>query len=966
MSLKPVLRPDASPKATRAKVRRRKASGLRRRATAGTPPCRRPNAWQRGRRKGSVTIRPAAARVRRSVALSFIVIAQGNELNFPSKLRRTILCLPLIFWIADRAEAAPAMQAGSGSGAQRVAISVPEFERCQGFDILLGGQTWRVACERVVTAPGVRYWEGHVDGAPAHKLSLQIRPEGVSGLLDLPDRPLRLGLVDGVQWLLDTPAADLRAELADTPPPLFVLRTPQSATEAATLAGQTDTPDLPSGRHASDAPAAVAYPVALNLADLAAVEPGGQVDLALPGMQHGITYERTTVSPTGTSTWIGYLTQYGRDYPVVLTYGVDGSATGSVQGPSGEWLLTGTSGKTWLVDTSASGIRHNPGAKDDDALPPPQAAADISAFAAGATASAGSATAIATADTAATNTVIDVLVLYTPGLVSRYGGQAGAATRIDHFISLANQAYSSGNVGITLRRVGMQVIDIADNTGNSATLDLLRRASGAFSAIPALRNATGADGVMLVRPFDMAGQGGNCGVGYVGGYGGSPMSAYAELAYAVVSEGNDTKGQPYYCTDTTFAHELGHNMGLMHDRATVASQGGGNGALPYAFGYGKSGQFGTIMSYIHPVVVRFSNPNDTSCNGPCGIDSTDAANSADNARALGITRSAFSAFRATTTQASVSIAGIVTIDGKAAVNVPILAGGTPCATTSSTGAYACTFAAGWSGTVAASAANVTFTPSSQAFSNVQQSASRNFVGVTRTVSITGTATVGGKLASGVTVTAGSTGCGTTTSTGTFACKVAYGWSGSVSATSAAATFTSVALTSVTANRTIQLIGTARPTSFPIKGTVRVNGIATAGVTITANNVTCGTTNAAGAYTCTVAARSSGVLKAAFAGAGFSPSARSYTDIAAAFTQNFEGTRPQVAITGAVTVKGVRRAGVAVQAGGTACGVTNAAGEFACSRPKAWSGRVLAPSISTAMYVDVVNLSAPIRVTLAQR
>jgi len=500
----------------------------------------------------------------------------------------------------------------------------------------------------------------------------------------------------------------------------------------------------------------------------------------------------------------------------------------------------------------------------------------------------------------------------------------------------------------------------------SGTLDLLRRASGAFSAIPALRNATGADGVMLVRPFDMAGQGGNCGVGYVGGYGGSPMSAYAELAYAVVSEGNDTKGQPYYCTDTTFAHELGHNMGLMHDRATVASQGGGNGALPYAFGYGKSGQFGTIMSYIHPVVVRFSNPNDTSCNGPCGIDSTDAANSADNARALGITRSAFSAFRATTTQASVSIAGIVTIDGKAAVNVPILAGGTPCATTSSTGAYACTFAAGWSGTVAASAANVTFTPSSQAFSNVQQSASRNFVGVTRTVSITGTATVGGKLASGVTVTAGSTGCGTTTSTGTFACKVAYGWSGSVSATSAAATFTSVALTSVTANRTIQLIGTARPTSFPIKGTVRVNGIATAGVTITANNVTCGTTNAAGAYTCTVAARSSGVLKAAFAGAGFSPSARSYTDIAAAFTQNFEGTRPQVAITGAVTVKGVRRAGVAVQAGGTACGVTNAAGEFACSRPKAWSGRVLAPSISTAMYVDVVNLSAPIRVTLAQR
>jgi len=887
-------------------------------------------------------------------------------LNFPSKLRRTILCLPFIFWIADHAGAAPALQAGSEAGAQRVSVSRSEFERCQGIDIQLGEQSWHIVCERLVAAPGTRYWEGHVDGAPAHKLSLQIRPEGVSGLLDLPERPLRLGLVDGVQWLLDTPAADLHAELAIAPPPLFVLRDPQPAAADDILPAHVDTRDQAAGQVSPDAPDAVAYPVTLNLADLAAVEPGEQVDLALPGMQHGITYERTTVSPAGTSTWIGYLTQYGRDYPVVLTYGTDGSTTGSIQGPSGEWLLTGTSGKTWLVDTAASGIRHNPGAKDDDALPPPHAAAGIGAVAAADTASTGTATTLAAADTAATNTIIDVLILYTPGFVSRYGGEVGAATRIDHFISLANQAYGNGGIGITLRRVGMQPIDLADNTGNSATLDLLRRASGAFTSIPALRNATGADGVLLVRPFDMAGQGGNCGVGYVGGYGGSSMSAYSELAYAVVSEGKDTKGQPYYCTDTTFAHELGHNMGLMHDRATVASQGGGSGALPYAFGYGKSGQFGTIMSYIHPVVVRFSNPLDTACSGPCGVDGSDAANSADNARALGITRSAFSAFRATTTQASVSIAGIVTIDGKAAANVPVLADGSPCATTSSTGAYACTFAAGWSGTIAPSASNVTFTPTSQAYSNLQQSASRNFTGVTRTVSITGLAMVAGKPASGVTVSAGSTGCGTTTSTGTFACKVAYGWSGNVTATSASATFGAVALTSVTSNRTIQLTGTAIPTSVAVKGTVRVNGIATAGVTITANNVACGVTNATGAYTCTIAARSSGILKASYAGTSFSPSARSYSGIVAAFTQNFEGTRPQVAISGMVTVKGLRRAGIAVQAGGTACGVTNASGEFACSRPKAWSGRIAAPSISTSMFVNVVNLSAPIRVTLAQR
>lgn len=697
-------------------------------------------------------------------------------MNFPTRLRRTILCLPFIFSVADRADAAPALEAGAASGAQRVSVSLPAFERCDDIDIVLGEQRWRIVCERIVAAPGVRYWEGHVAAAPDSRVNLQIRPEGINGLLDLPARPLRLGVVDGGHWLLDTPADALRAELASAAPPLFLLR------ETAAGEAWTQSDDAPLAEHtASDAPAPVAYPVTLNLAELAAVEPGAQVDLSLPGLQQTVTYERTSVSPDGTSTWSGYLSQYGRDYAVVLTYGVDGSATGTIQGPSGEWLITGRPGQTWIVDTAASDLRHNPGAKDDDAVAPPAAAGRAEAATAGATSSSGTASTTPTSSSTASNsTLVDVLVLYTPGMVARYGGDSGVATRIDHFIALANQAYANGGIGITLRRVGLQRVDIADNISNGTTLDQLRRASGVFASIPALRNSTGADGVLLVRPFDLAGQGGNCGVGYVGGYGGTAMSVYSEYAYAVVSEGRDVKGQPYYCTDTTFAHELGHNMGLMHDRATVAKQGGGTGALPYAFGYGKSGQFGTIMSYMYPVVVRFSNPLDLSCSsGPCGVASTDTINSADNARALGITRSAFSAYRGSTTAAKVSVAGIVTIDGKAAANVKILANGTQCAVTGASGAYACSFASGWSGTIAASASSVSFTPPSASYTDLRASTSRNFAGVTKNYTISGTVSVRGVRRAGVSVTAGGVPCGVTNYAGLYSCIRPQGWSGRV-------------------------------------------------------------------------------------------------------------------------------------------------------------------------------------------
>src|SRR6185369_17427915 len=114
-----------------------------------------------------------------------------------------------------------------------------------------------------------------------------------------------------------------------------------------------------------------------------------------------------------------------------------------------------------------------------------------------------------------------------------------------------------------------------------------------FTGMNAKRDAVGADLVTVLRPLYASVQT-SCGIGYVSGANGSNVSLYGDYGLSVVSDGVDRSGAPYYCANSTFAHELGHNMGLMHDRATTAKQGGGTGAKPYAFGYvPPSGKWGT-------------------------------------------------------------------------------------------------------------------------------------------------------------------------------------------------------------------------------------------------------------------------------------------------------------------------------------------------------------------------------------
>ena len=365
---------------------------------------------------------------------------------------------------------------------------------------------------------------------------------------------------------------------------------------------------------------------------------------ALPrGVTYELVYDHRQVHPSGNVTWSGYLKDYGDDYRAVITFG-EGGTSGRILTPEGEFLIESDAAGEWLLDPQTHGLTPAPLERDDAKIPlTPEVEKRLPKNRRGKVAPGGGPLfdeAVAQAGET-TPADIDVMILYTPGMASRLG--SGLSARLDQLVALSNQAYRDSGVYINLRLVHKEQVNYSDATTNDAALNALTNGSDpALAGVAILRASKGADLVSLIRPFDRSASGGSCGVAWVGGYGGQPISNYANYGYSVIGDGRDVNGSGYYCLDLTFVHELGHNMGSLHDRANSS---GGPGAYPYSYGYGVEGTFGTVMSYINPRIAKFSNPAITCAGGiACGISET-AANSANNTLSLNNTRAAVAAFR---------------------------------------------------------------------------------------------------------------------------------------------------------------------------------------------------------------------------------------------------------------------------------------------------------------------------------
>jgi hypothetical protein len=196
---------------------------------------------------------------------------------------------------------------------------------------------------------------------------------------------------------------------------------------------------------------------------------------------------------------------------------------------------------------------------------------------------------------------IDIMVLYTPAAAERQNMDVLVAEAIAQ-LQDAVAMYEGDNFGVNIRLAHAQQVNYTEGADLGVDLDRLSgKVPGYFDSVPALRDQYAADIVHLI----VEGKGDSCGIGWRISPGYSDSADYAFS----VSDRSCAVG------NFSFAHEIGHNLGMNHDRYVVQNSGGDEFNFGYiAFDVGRR----TIMAYGHqctdrgincPRVPTFSTPD---------------------------------------------------------------------------------------------------------------------------------------------------------------------------------------------------------------------------------------------------------------------------------------------------------------------------------------------------------------------
>lgn len=251
-----------------------------------------------------------------------------------------------------------------------------------------------------------------------------------------------------------------------------------------------------------------------------------------------------------------------------------------------------------------------------------------------------------------TMTTVNILVAYTQAAASQ---SADIQSEINLAVAMANTAFTNSGVNITLQLVGTLAATYDEGSKSASTVVVDARqgmnGSGQLSELYAARRAYGADVVAVIVKNYSAFQA--CGIAYMLL---NPTLSDANWAVSASMRGS-------CIANHVLAHEVGHNMGLAHDRYAVDkyNESPWNGSLPQNYDYFGYVDVGarelTVMSYFDRCsdagvgncarVARISNPARTFTNGsPSGIalGQTDPAN---NARVLNINKDIVALWRPT-------------------------------------------------------------------------------------------------------------------------------------------------------------------------------------------------------------------------------------------------------------------------------------------------------------------------------
>ncbi|MDJ0754635.1 MAG: M12 family metallo-peptidase [Ardenticatenaceae bacterium] len=390
-------------------------------------------------------------------------------------------------------------------------------------------------------------------------------------------------------WMVTRPAA---AQEVEEPPtgsaqPLFV------AANVAADQGVLDAPEVIRGRY-----------VTLNLDAIRPVAdqpPAERIVLNLFDSESWLAVKKRVESnASGSYTWIGHIP--GIEGSSVILVIRDDVITGKVA----------LNHAVYTIDTTGNGIHAvaqiDPRILDDetqvDTIVPelvenadPFPSEDVSAVL------------VASDD----GSVIDVLVVYTDDARVAASGTAAIESKIELGVAETNQAYEQSGASQRIYLAHMEEVTHTEGTNQADLIALANPSDGILDNVHTLRNTYHADFVAML--VDTSG----CGIGYLQTTaGGSPN--FENLAFSVTDE---SCVSPNY----TFAHELGHNMGLRHDWFVDAN------TTPYNYAHGyadRSEDWRTIMAYNNVCtggggsgactrLLYFSNPNNTYLGNPMGV-----------------------------------------------------------------------------------------------------------------------------------------------------------------------------------------------------------------------------------------------------------------------------------------------------------------------------------------------------------
>ena len=423
------------------------------------------------------------------------------------------------------------------------------------------------------------------------------------------------------------------------------------------------------GRKATTAGAYTSHPVKISEAHAFNAIAKGEMVLQGPnGEPIRLGYSSHEEHADGSWTWVG---EDEGGNPSVLTFGQD-AVFGRVGAGDEVYRINTDRNGAWLVQTDSSKLSGRSGAPvggETDFLTPPsgvtlaQVGSDSSRTLAGPE---------PTITPKAASIVVDLVAGYTSGLLS-------PTTQINQMVAEANAAYQRSGINYRVRLVHALLVNYGEVSTNQETLrnltgynEVTKQAipvDAAFNALRAAREEYGGDLVTLIRPHRSPEQKG-CGIAWLLGSKGAAITTAKDAAfgYSVVSVGIDrdeNDGNNYECANDTLAHELGHNMGQVHNSGDAETAG----MHPYSYGYREASTTGfyTIMAYpldnsAQKPASYFANPAVSYSGRTTGV-----ANSADNARSMNITMPLVAAFRATKVALKHDIKNDFDGDGKADV-----------------------------------------------------------------------------------------------------------------------------------------------------------------------------------------------------------------------------------------------------------------------------------------------------------